>query len=110
MNLEGMTLVELLLHFFKGSKVVNGGTVTASIGREHSVPVKTSGGEGYTEWVKATTWEDIRCQPVVVVKVSSCVDTNHFASGKFILTHDTYKLIHALIRRMPPLFFKSEFA
>ena len=99
LNRESMTLVELLLHFFKGSRVVNGGTITVRIGNEHSVPVQGSGGEGYTQYVKAFGWETINRQPVVVVEAEEVIDedVNRSASDRFILTHDTYKLIRALI-------------
>lgn len=100
LNREAMSLVELLLHFFEGSRVVNGGSVTVNIGSEHSVPVEGSGGEGYTQWVKAVGWETIHHQPVVVVEMEEAIDEdiNRFASDRFILTHDTYKLIRALIK------------
>ena len=100
MDREGMSLVELLLLFFRESRVVNGSSVTGGIGREHSVPVESSGGEGYTEWVKAIAWEDIRHQPVVVVETKLCVgeDIKRSANDRFILTHGTYKLIRALIK------------
>jgi hypothetical protein len=100
MDREGMGLVELLLYFFRESRVVNGGSVTVGVGMEHSVPVEGSGGEGYTQWVKATAWENIKHQPVVVVETNLGVDEdiNRFANDRFILTHDTYKLIRALIR------------
>jgi len=99
MDREDMSLVELLSYFFKESRVVNGGSVTVEIGREHLVPVESSGGGGYTEWVKATAWEDISSQPIVVLETSLGIDENinRFANERFIMTHDTYKLIRALI-------------
>jgi hypothetical protein len=99
-DLEAMNLVELLLYFFKGSRVVNGGSVTVNVGSTHSVPVQGSGGEGHTQWVKAVGWETINHQPVVVVETEAATDEdiNCFASDRSILTHDTYKLIRALIK------------
>lgn len=100
LDLEAMSLVELLLHFFKGSRGVNGGSVTVNVGSAHSVPVQGSGGEGYTQWVEAVGWETINHQPVVVVETEAAIDEdiNRFASDRFILTHDAYKLIRALIK------------
>lgn len=100
LNREAMSLVELLLHFFEGSRVVNGGSVTVNVGNEHSVPVQGSGGEGYTQRVKAVGWETINQQPVVVVETEEVIDEdiNRLARGRFILTYNTYKLIRALIK------------
>lgn len=99
MDRDALSLVELLSLFFSESRVVNGGGITAGIGQEWSVPVEGAGGDGYTEWVKATAWENIKPQqPVVVVETKHHIDDSidRSGGGRFILTHKTYRLIRAL--------------
>lgn len=79
--------------------MVNGGSVEIGMGWPREVRVEGSGGEGYAQSVKATPWEAIKHQPVVVVETKPCIDEDikRSADKRFILTHDTYKLIRALL-------------